>query len=544
MGTSFIVTIIISLVVSAAFIGTQFYSFSRTAKYRKLFEDFFKHSEEYKAYDKQIGGEELVQLKDVGDYSDLNQLIAEINYYIEKTKGTTDFALIQNKVERKLNMRYDQSTAELSFPTYLGLMGTFSGVFLGILMFIFGFDGASGVTDDSIKNLLIGVLVSMATSLVGLIMTTINISKSGEAKKKVEEDKNDFFDFIQTEVMPSVDFSMVTAITKLHQTVDKFEPAFDRVIDHFQTTFDKCTKAFGNNFREHVNAISVAVGIMGQNMNKINDNIDLQKRLLATLKGKEFVKGIDKYIEAAEKFHGITKSLDKFEEARRMMLAAAQEAIGLQNKYAEYLTVPRDIAVRLNRILDRINTFEENLNALGPQLNNRHILGNDAMEAIKRQIQGISAKGEIADRFLEMADGKLEDLYKGQIKVLTEMNDRYKAAIEGHIEGFEKMIARQVEELEHRHTDFIRTLEEKFNVEEVRDEFTNLRKLQDIDKQIASILDKGVSSEEMQKQLQNLKVEVRDQMQQLNIELKTLNKTVKESSKGGIFGGIFGGRRD
>lgn len=542
---SFVFTIIISCVTAGIFIFLQILSFRRTGFFRKIFEDFFRHDEDYKTYDLQSGNEEFVQLKEVGmPGSDLNRLISEINQYIEKTKGTTDFALIQNKVERKLNMRYDQSTTELSFPTYLGLMGTFGGVLLGIVMFILGFNGASGVTDDSIKNLLIGVIVSMATSLLGLILTTINIRKSGEAKKKVEEEKNIFYDFIQTEVMPSVDFSMVAAISKLHQTVDKFEPAFDRVINHFQKTFDSCTRAFGDNFKEHVQAVSNAVVAMGENMDKINDNIDLQKRLLATLKSKEFVRGIDKYIEAADKFYGITKSLDKFEEARRMMLAAAQESIELQNQYVDYLRVPREIAVNLNQILNRINTFEESINALGPQLNSRDMLGKKVVEAIERQIQGIARKNEVAGRFLDMADGKLEDLYTEQTKVLTEINGRYKAAIEGHIEGFEKMIAKQVEELERRHSKFIDTLEEKFNVEEVREEFTNLRKLEGIDKQISSILDKGISTDEMQTQLQILKKEVTNQIQQITTELKTLNKTVKESSKGGIFGGIFGGRRD
>lgn len=123
-------------------------------------------------------------------------------------------------------------------------MGTFLGVFIGIFMFLQGFDGAGDVSDESIKNLLTGVLVSMSTSLVGLLLTTINNAKSGEARKNIEEDKNEFYDFVQTELMPALDVSMVLAITKLHETVDRFEPAFDRVINRFQDTFDRCTKGF------------------------------------------------------------------------------------------------------------------------------------------------------------------------------------------------------------------------------------------------------------------------------------------------------------
>ena len=438
---SFFFTIFLSILVSLVFVYFQVRFFNETRKYRILFENFFKKKEPYGTFTKKVGNEYIPQLTEVGEpNSDLNNLIMEINHYIEKTKGTTDFSVIQNKVERKLTMRYDQSTARLSFPTYLGLMGTFLGVFMGIGMFIWGFDGAGNISDDSIKNLLIGVLVSMFTSLMGLGLTTVSTAESGGARKKVEEDKNEFFDFVQTELMPSIDVSMVTAITKLHETVDKFEPAFDKVINRFQTTFDRCTKAFGEDFEKHVHAVSRAVQIMGENMDKINMNIKLQEMLLSTLKSEDMIRGLEKYIEAANHFNHIAKSLDKFEEARRMMLAAAQEAIIIQNKYNDSLRVPREIALKVNSILDRITKFEKSLQDVGESLATRDMLGNQVIEAIQRQVQGISKKGKIADKYLEMADGKLEDLFKSQTKVLQEINDRYKDAIEDHIEGFESCL--------------------------------------------------------------------------------------------------------
>ena len=125
----------------------------------------------------------------------MNELIKEINVYLFKTKGTSDYQFIQNKVERKINLRYDQSTVYQSFPTYIGLMGTFLGVFIGILMFLVGYDGVN-FGDESIKNLLTGVLISMSTSLSGLILTTYNNAKAGTARKKVE-DEGDFAPFYQ-----------------------------------------------------------------------------------------------------------------------------------------------------------------------------------------------------------------------------------------------------------------------------------------------------------------------------------------------------------
>lgn len=540
---SFIFTILISILVSLIFVGLQIRFFNETRKYRILFENFFKKKEPYSTFSKKVGDEYIPQLTEVGEpNSDLNNLIMEINHYIEKTKGTTDFSVIQNKVERKLTMRYDQSTARLSFPTYLGLMGTFLGVFMGILMFIVGFDGAGNISDDSIKNLLIGVLVSMFTSLIGLALTTYNTAESGGARKKIEEDKNEFFDFVQTELMPSIDVSMVVAITKLHETVDKFEPAFDKVINRFQNTFDRCTKAFGEDFEKHVNAVSNAVEVMGENMDKINQNIRLQEMLLSTLKSNEIVRGLDRYVEAANHFIGITKSLDKFEEARRMMLAAAQEAIVIQNKYNDSLRVPREIALKVNSILDRITKFEQSINDVGESLANRHVLGNQVIEAIQRQVQGISKKGKIADKFLEMADGKLEDLFRRQTEVLESMNDRYKDAIEGHIEGFENMIKAQTSQLESQHEEFITAIKEKFNIEDIREEFTNLRKLEIIEKRLSEIIGGIVSPnnvEDIQKEIKS----VETQLQDLKVELEAINKNTRDKESNGG-GGFFGfGRR-
>lgn len=540
---------VISWIVSAfAFIVCfifQYRYFRETKKFRELFSGFFDKTEEFETEEKYTdNGEVLTQLKPVGrSGSDLNVLIEEINHYVLKTKGTTDFAVIQNKVERKLNMRYDQSVAKLSFPTYVGLMGTFLGVFMGIFMFIMGFDSAGGISDTSIKNLLIGVLVSMSTSLVGLFLTTRNNAKAGEARKKIEEDKNEFYDFVQTELMPSLDVSMVAAITKLHETVDRFEPAFDRVINRFQTTFDNCTKAFGDSFEDKVMVVAHAVDVMGENMDKINENIDLQKKLIDTFKGGELVQGLDRYIEASNNFVSITQSLNKFEEARRMMLAATQEAIEIQNTYSDSLKIPREIAVRINDILDRIKNFEDNINRIGGQLNNRDILGNDVINAIDDQIKGISRKGKIADKYLEMADGKLEDLFAQQTSVIEEMNRRYRAALEGHIEGFEKMITYQTEELEKRHKEFIQAMEERLAIEDIRKEFTNLSKLNDIDGKISNVSKQFLTSTDIQNAVQKA---VQDAIQPLNQELgeikQDFKKQIEESKSGSVLSGLFGRR--
>jgi hypothetical protein len=479
-------TVAISGGILLLFSYFQLRYFTETYSFLDLYKNFFTKLSDYKTEEKEIDGDTIPQLVEVGIESyDLNNIIAEINHYIVKTRGTTDFAVIQNKVECNLTMRYDQAMSKLSFPTNIGLMGTFLGVFLGIAMFVLGFNGSDALRDSSIRNLLIGVLISMSTSFIGLLLTTINTGRIGEAQKDVESDKNEFYDFIQTELMPSLDVSLVTAISKLHETVDKFEPALDGVITRFQNTFDRCTQAFGQSFETNVKTVSNAVRVMGENMDKINENIALQKSVLSTFKSEEVVRGLEKYVEAADHFVGITQSLNKFEEARRMMLAAAQEAINLQNAYSESLVVPREVALRINQILDRVKNFEANIERLGDKLNEREILGNDVVNAIRDQVNAIEKKSKIADSYLEVADGNLEDLFQEQTKAIEELNKRYRLAIAEHADEFEKLIDDLKEDIRVRHYEFLALMEDNLNVEMIHKDFSNLSKLD----QLSSIRD-------------------------------------------------------
>lgn len=486
-------TVAISGGIFLVFFYYQLKYFKETLGFLVLYQNFFAKDSEYRTKEKDIDGATIPQLAEVGkDGYDLNQILSEINHYVVKTRGTTDFAVIQNKVERNLAMRYDQAMAKLSFPTNIGLMGTFLGVFLGIVMFVLGFNGSETLRDSSVRNLLIGVLISMSTSFVGLLLTTINTGRIGEAQKNVESDKNEFYDFIQTELMPSLDVSLVVAISKLHETVDQFEPAFYGVISRFQNTFDRCTKAFGDSFETSVKTVANAVNVMGQNMDKINENIALQKSVISTFKSEEVVRGLEKYVEAANHFVGITQSLNKFEEARRMMLAAAQEAINLQNAYSESLVIPREVALRINQILDRVKNFEANIERLGDKLNEREILGNDVVNAIRDQVNAIEKKSKIADSYLEIADGKLEDLYQEQTKAIDALNKRYRAAIGEHAEEFDKLIDDLKEDIRVRHYEFLALMEKNLNVEMIHKDFSNLSKLDQLSiirEDIGSIFD-------------------------------------------------------
>ena len=267
-----IVSLIISVVIFIVATGVQLYYFIGNRKKLEVVRDFFTKRRDYEVYGEAEDSQLNPYVAEVG--SSLHSLINELNEYTKKNHGTTDFSVIQNKTDRKINVLYDNATSRIAFPTYVGLMGTFAGVFLGLLFFTIGLGSSpngEGITDETIGNLITGVLVSMSTSFIGLFLTTWTHHIAAETQKVVREDKNDFYEFIQNELMPTLGVSMVAALNKLHHTINLFEPSFNSVIDRFQATFDSCTQRFGTAFEQNVTIVSEAVRVMGENMDKINE---------------------------------------------------------------------------------------------------------------------------------------------------------------------------------------------------------------------------------------------------------------------------------
>ena len=106
------------------------------------------------------------------------------------------------------------------------------------------------------------------------------------------------------------------------------------------------------------------------------------------------------------------------------------------------------------------------------------------------------------------------------------------------------MLKKQTIELENRHQDFINAIEEKFNIQDIRTEFTNLQKLDElhklgrlesIDDNVKELSKDAVKSELVSEELQLLNKEI----QKINNELISIKENTKNSHKTGVLGGFF-----
>ena len=523
-----------SFAMSIIFIMWQYVEYKNNSNDIELFNRFFAKKDDYQTNNVEEiveNGTKLVShiiLTDVAEEgAELKSLIRDINEYIRKSKGTVAFSIIQNKTERRIAMLYEAATSRLSFPTHIGLMGTFAGVFVGLCMFLYG--SQNGITDNSIYSLIMGVLVSMATSFFGILLLIKSHKQASEANKKIDTDKNEFYEWIQNELMPSVDVSMVEAIGKLHETIDQFEPAFSGIINEFKTAFNDVTGAFGNDFRDSVQVVANAVDGMGKNMDKINENIQLENKLLEYMGSQKMTNGMNEFVMASEKFSEITGSLNEFEKARRLMLLATKETIDLQKEVNNSLIIPKQVAVEINQILDRITTFEKNIDALGVNISHTQLVGNALVEDIKQNINAIKGKQKIAEEYAETADKKLELFFDEERKELSRITRRYNEALDTFLEEQGKIFEDRKNELEKRKEEFTRAIDEKFSVDDIRKEFTNLSKLSAIVEKLDRIL--SITSARSKEKSGNVNKSKRKEDYDRNTDEKNLNKTLSDLDK-------------
>ena len=135
----------------------------------------------------------------------LFQIVKAINAYLLKNKGATgDFLLIKDVVERYCDTKHEEIETQLPMPLYMGLMGTMLGIIIGIgyIAIGVGFDKFMDDPQGSIGVLMGGVSIAMIASLVGIVLTTYGSWKAKGAASQVEDGKNQFYTWVQTELLP------------------------------------------------------------------------------------------------------------------------------------------------------------------------------------------------------------------------------------------------------------------------------------------------------------------------------------------------------
>ncbi len=201
------------------------------------------------------------------------EVVFETNEYLCKNVGTSaDLGVLQDICDKKLEVKENAVKSTLNLPLFIGLGGTFIGIIIGVIGFAFDlnslFDSTStapkteqvaampvrndnvqeigvspsseitqeesGDETNSLQFLLIGIGCAMAASLCGLILMVYNTAINyRQATADLDTKRNEYFDFLRRELMPTLANSMSSSLNSLKSVLGHFVDKFGKNLDAY-----------------------------------------------------------------------------------------------------------------------------------------------------------------------------------------------------------------------------------------------------------------------------------------------------------------------
>lgn len=251
------------------------------------------------------------------------KIIDSLNIYLIRNKGVaSDFHLIKDVVERNCDVIEEDINQTISMPLYIGLLGTFFGIVVGLFQ-ISGVDFASqsadnsSAIDEAISLLLGGVKIAMIASFTGLFLTIYSTGYLFRGTKAIVEDyKNDFYTFIQIDLLPLLNQNINSTLYSLQNNLHKFN-------EEFKT-----------------NVVQLS-SVMGKN----HDALIAQEKILSTLDSMDITEFAKANVTVLRE---LKLSTDKFSEFNQY-LTQMNQMVSNSKSYTE----------KVNEMISRTDNFNE-----------------------------------------------------------------------------------------------------------------------------------------------------------------------------------------
>lgn len=206
-----------------------------------------------------------------GGSKSFKEVVFETNEYLCKNVGTSaDLGVLQDICDKKLEVKENAVKSTLNLPLFVGLGGTFIGIIIGVIGFAFDlnslFDSTSSSQEieqtvsvpvrndniptisavesqpnepssdetNSLQFLLYGIGCAMAASLCGLVLMVINTAINyRKATADLDTKRNEYFDFLRRELMPTLANSMSSSLNSLKSVLGHFVDKFGKNLDAY-----------------------------------------------------------------------------------------------------------------------------------------------------------------------------------------------------------------------------------------------------------------------------------------------------------------------
>ena len=446
---------IIVPVIIIGIVSLQIFFFMKNLQRMKEFKDIFKETDSWNIlYDDES---HFVSSID-GKGNDTFQAIKfSINKYLRSHTGSVvDFNLLKDAVDRHCDSVEEDINTQTPVPLYCGLAGTMIGVIIGLSSLLYtnsitsllGGNKAKNNTEivqqtkdleteadehisqaaDGVNDLLTGVAWAMLASILGIGLTTANSLFFKKYKLEEESGKNDFYAWMQSQLLPELPSDTSDILQKLVSNLNRFN-----------NVFSKNTKELGSTLSEVNRSYEIQADIIGYLQEMDIERVSAANILvLKELQGcTDELKEFQTYLNDIQ---GYTASIQKFtelfnSESERLHILEDIKTVFQGNKdlIAKDLTSSQDLLKESMTQMRRAteDSVEELRKALTNEMDNFDKLNKQLESKFTDQLEKMPKLYESLNSISKIPS-KLEDLAQQLIKG----NERTASALEYKMDSF------------------------------------------------------------------------------------------------------------
>lgn len=270
------------------------------------------------------------------------------NYLIRNRGGATDFNLIKDIVDRNTDVVEEEINLSVGIPLYLGLMATMMGIVIALfnmpdLGLELGNIDTGKKLDEGIAMLIGGVKIAMIASFIGLMFTITNSGWFFKGSKSFSESrKNEFYTFIQIELLPIINQGLASTLESLQRNLFKFNSEFTTNLSGLSGIFDANTRAI-------------------KAQKDLLDTIDKAKVSEMTRYNVKVLQQLDLSVAQFEKFNSYLTNVNLFVENSQTIVNRTNE---LLIRTDNFKTIADSLESRLNQSQQLLEFLSAHFNKL------------------------------------------------------------------------------------------------------------------------------------------------------------------------------------
>ena len=398
-------------------------------------------------------------------------VLTNINTYMLRNKGSVaDFNLLKDIVDRHTDTQESAIQSSLATPLYWGLFGTMIGIVIGLAIFAASFGlveqvptgDLTTVQNDTmtshIISLLISVCMGMLASAYGVWLLIQNaVVNFKNAKTSLETNKNGFYTFIQTELLPVLSQDMNSSFRNLQLNIQAFNQDFSKNILNLKTLMHGHAETVRNQHSileklentnitklqvgglrtiEKIDNIAVNLGSFQQYLTQMNGFIENSNQL--TIAVRDILERTEDFSDIAENVRASqNESRELVQYLSRHFKDLDEHSRAIQSHSTdikdEFLRTNTETTLHLGKGLEGLEgTFEGAIDEFRTAVNEQQNVLRDSISNLPNQIKNLEKMTKNVEdlrKTIENNETKRAVQNANLIAALQQMNDLHRQTL-------------------------------------------------------------------------------------------------------------------